>query len=80
MSKHICSGCLTYDTRIKPEDSHFPNECFETPIQGFLKCPCLDCIVKSMCESTCGKFYTFKNITKAEYHSFPGGGVNVCRT
>lgn len=53
-----CKGCRTYIVRIKlfPHGTH---EC--CGLDNIHKCPCLQCIVKSMCNQECELYEYFKN-------------------
>jgi hypothetical protein len=53
-----CSGCYTYMTRMEtPGLTRIPQYCCNGEISN---CPCLICIVKSMCYTECEDFMKFK--------------------
>ena len=54
MSKYdrkLCEGCISYNSFDKVCMYHTPRT------KGNQKCPCVNCIVKTMCIETCDDFF-----------------------
>jgi hypothetical protein len=53
MKKEDCKGCIIM--RIDTSCSWFKEP---------LTCPCIDCLVKVMCRTSCEEFLSYANLTK----------------
>ena len=49
----LCAGCVIYEFIA-------PNKCKGTKNQD-INCPCLKCLIKSMCRTPCNKFIDIEN-------------------
>ena len=61
-NEEICQGCLTYNV-------HNP-VCRLTPIKGVKDdeiCPCLNCLIKSMCTDPCDHFAIYMRSIYGSY-------------
>ena len=52
-----CKGCKTYE--LKKKKDIFTIACNGLPYIKSKECPCLKCIVKSMCNKSCLKFFEY---------------------
>ncbi len=66
----ICYGCkghATYKTIPYSADTAVGSvidyvECETKPIKGIARCPCINCLVKSMCTSECLLYKTYAHL------------------
>jgi len=67
-----CKGCLSY---------YIPKDAWNTShrkikgcgvripfISNSVKCPCMDCLLKMVCEEVCDKFERYNNMSNIRYH------------
>lgn len=75
----VCEGCLSYYVSTDPwNKSHIKTRgcALNTPfISNTVKCPCIDCIVKMICDDMCDRFVEYKRISKLRYE-FQNGRVD----
>ena len=58
-----CEGCLSY---YVPFGSTYHESCaiWIPIISRTLKCPCMDCLLKMICEEECERFTLYRNTSK----------------
>lgn len=59
----ICKGCRTLEF-IGPI-------CITKPKKGIATCPCLICLIKGVCESSCTQFDCYRQLKYVTCHSYP---------
>lgn len=61
-----CEGCLSYYIPF----GNLYHECvIKIPIiSPTVKCPCMDCLLKMICEEECERFTLYKNTSKLRQH------------
>ena len=70
---HICKGCSTYRFIVidrKDPNKRFPHMCFNQPIKGIAKYPCLDCLIKMACTRICDRKAFFRDMKSVIDHSY----------
>ena len=64
-SEKLCFGCSGHVGYIKRAANQYMDdtvdgyECKTVPVKGIATCPCIKCIVKTMCSETCLLFKTY---------------------
>ena len=62
-----CEGCLSY---YVPYGSTYHESCTRwiPIISHSLKCPCMNCLLKMICEEECERFTLYRNTSKLIYN------------
>lgn len=65
----MCEGCTTYGyiVTLKPDLEIYHRDCnIEYPVLSNCQCPCINCIVKGICNSACRELLEFKYKSEQE--------------
>jgi hypothetical protein len=57
MNKKDCFGCVSYDNYTKCCELFFEDEIYKQTTE--FECPCINCIVKGVCDDGCDTFWKF---------------------
>jgi hypothetical protein len=63
----MCEGCTIYGyiTTLKDDLDIYHRDCdIEYPVLSDCQCPCINCLVKGICEDICDEFSEFKDKSK----------------
>lgn len=61
---NICEGCKSYKL-VDYQPERIRGCGIEIPfISNTVKCPCLDCIIKGMCDDMCHRFKLYSRISR----------------
>lgn len=75
----MCEGCANYGyiTTLKPDLEIYHRDCnIEYPVLSDRQCPCINCIVKGMCNNVCRELLEYKrksnqiSLAKAKAHKY----------
>ena len=62
LDRTICEGCASYKI-FGMNEKAIP--CIVSPIKGNKQCPCLICLIKSMCENSCKEYREYKGLVSS---------------
>ncbi len=61
MSQILCQGCRTVYTSIPKE-----SQCKHIPYINGNYCPCIICLITSMCNDGCNEYFKYLNLLQIE--------------
>lgn len=62
----LCKGCKSH------YEKNYGKYCISKPIKGDVQCPCIECILKTICENECSQFRFFHELKSITFYNCPG--------